>query len=396
MTDLKGRLDELAGDVAAFEVSTSAYRAGVRRRRQRMLALPVAVAALGALVVGTVTVVGGRHQSGAPSVPTVQVADTTTVSRADWIPATVHLGAPDDTLPTGHGIGPAALTYGYPARHAWWPGVLAADGTRYALPADHWAGRGGFDASLSPDGRFVVYRTRGHLALRDLTGTRITELPAGGVLGWSSNSEWLVVGSPGAIRGSVLVQTRTGRTTPIRVNGTDRWTLASVTTTGKLWLVPDPARFQLSLVDPVTGSTTRRLTMAVVHELNPDEKVLPDGLLFGPPTHADAELLLPIQVWRSQGHSGRYGVPEDVLAVSLRTGKAIRRYDLPRGVVDLDGGQSWNAVRYTGSDIVAVFSSPTEGTVQLIDARTGVRRTISHIEAEREVYQMRGRYFFGN
>lgn len=394
MTELKDRLGELAGEVDAFDVSGPAYRMGIRRRWRRRLAVPAAVAALAVVGVGAVGVVGVRGDRHPPGTPIVRIADTTTTTRADWIPPTVHLGAPQATLPTGHGIGSAALTFGYRTTHGWRSGLVAADGTRYALPADSSRDRFGMPVSLSPDGRFVAYREGGSVVLRDLAGTRTNRLPRGGVLSWSSNSAWLVVGSPSWTGPTVLVRTATGGASPIRVPGAGKWTLSGITTTGRLWLFPNPQRRELALVDPDSGTILGRHTIRLPADLKPDERVLVDGLAFGPPTRGDTEMLLPIYVRRRLSPAAAYSVAEDMLAVDLRTGQPIRRYDLPRGVVAPEDGQSWAAIGYRGGDIVAVLRGPDGSVVELVDATTGARRTVSHVVASGHPYQMPGHYFF--
>ncbi|HEY3501145.1 MAG TPA: hypothetical protein VGN37_00005 [Actinocatenispora sp.] len=396
MTELKDRLGELAAEVDAFDVSAPAYRMGIRRRRRRRLAVPAAVAALAVVVVGTVGAVGVRGDRQPPGTPIVRIADTTTSTRVDWIPPTVHLGAPQATLPTDHGIGSAALTFAYRTAHGWRPGLVAADGTRYALPAGSGLDRFGRpgSVSLSPDGRFLAYREQGSVVFRDLAGASTTRLPGGGVLAWSSNSAWLVVGSPSWIGRTELVRTATGRATPIRVPATGKWTLSGITNTGRLWLFPDAQRRELTLVDPDSGTILSRHTVHLPADLKSDERVPLDGLAFGPPTRGDTEMLLPIYVRRRLSPAVAYSVAEDILAVDLRTGQPIRRYDLPRGVVAFDNGQSWSAIRYLGGDIVAVLHGPDGSVVELVDATTGARRTVSHIVASGHPYQMPGHTFF--
>lgn len=154
-------------------------------------------------------------------------------------------------------------------------------------------------------------------------------LPSGGVLAWSSDGAWLVVGAPGRIRDSLL----TGRTAPIRVAGGADWTLSGITRTGRLWLFPNPERRMLALVDPHTGTMIRRLTITVPPDLRADEQVPVDGLAFGPRPRDDAEMLFPIQVRRRESSAAWYAVSEDMLAVSPRTGRPVRRYNLPSTTV---------------------------------------------------------------
>ncbi|MEV4418136.1 hypothetical protein [Catellatospora sp. NPDC049609] len=136
---------------------------------------------------------------------------------ATWLPPSCATGLPDDgtpePLPADRPVGRAALLYQLGHEAPIW--LVTSTGERYAMPplpprpADSPAPDASRlpeplppeppsresvrDIRLSPDGRWLARAVHRNVELRDLTGTRVEQLPSSHHLHWSPDGRWLVL-----------------------------------------------------------------------------------------------------------------------------------------------------------------------------------------------------------
>jgi hypothetical protein len=208
MTALRELLDDLADEAKLYDVTDRAM-AVARRRRQLQRMVPVAVAAGVLLATGAAVALPRHHARPTP-------ATSAAGSGLAWLPARINAVADPPVLPSG-AVGRGALLYDrYNAAAKRRDMVLVTTtGHQYRLPEAGGSFVPELKSPLSPDGRWLVYTNLRTAYLRDLTGTKLLTLPAGGGIVWSPDGHWLAVegaagNAPQAPHAVTRVDLRTG------------------------------------------------------------------------------------------------------------------------------------------------------------------------------------------
>jgi hypothetical protein len=423
---LRAALTELGEQARVYDALPGAVR---RARRHRIrVRLAAAAAALAVLAAG-ITVVAWGHGA-LLSLP--QPASSPTPTDLDAPGEVVPLpSAPAATpLKPGMRVGAAVLVtdrYLWTAKHRW-----------YALPYSGLPGAVGDNqlalswAALSPDGHQLVYGmgkrfygdaapTRDRLVVQDLsTGrTHSTAVTVRSVAGWSANSRWALLFTPGATperptghREAIRLDLRTGATATVDlatlpaavVDDELVPVVGAVRDDGRLLLVqagPAPS-FRASAagstadgavtvrtVDPATGATVATTTLpgALPWRLStidspgytgPNPRPTPAGRLLVWLAAGERQLVVQVGPLYPSYSTGNGAEGWTATATGLFTLDSGRRVsDLP-GLAPPDSLTTVSIVTGGhGNDLTVVLSTAyaRELTVQQLDLATGHKRT---------------------
>lgn len=356
-TRLDTALQSLAGEAGTYGDPDGAIRAAQRRRVRSLVVAPLAIVLVIAVAVVAFVTFDVRRDSSPPAKP------PTYPSKID----PPGSSTPDlPTTPVGRGLMVYQPCGGCPAY------LVTSDGKQYKFSDPELVG------SLSPDGRWLVYRQGRVTVIRELTSRHVRRVDGLLAWGWSLDSNWMTIQIG---QGFGLYDPETGDTRPIK-SGEDYWQMLAVISENEMVIGPfygeegvkDPDRETLQVVDPKTGRNIR--TLHLNPNLRPQENLLwSRGLgstdVYSTPT----ELLIPI---RSQSGSS-------ALLFSLEDGHTAARLDLPPDDTKTD--ESWRIIGFIGNEIFAIHTCPGKRLeLVLFHSITGHQRVLSTLPVDAQIY----------
>lgn len=347
MSGLRGLLEDVADQARTYDVTDRAVRAAHRRERVHRYAPLAALAAVALLAVGIWVPL--RSSGGGPSLVAGPVP---------WLPEVVAPPAqPPPVLDPDRPVGPGSLLYR--VREQAGTILLTSDGRRYTAPD----GDDRRALSLSPDGRWLLLRDGGRMAIQDLRDGGRREL--GGTdqkeiaWRWSSNGRWLALGAPlvpPGVRGTMsLVDLTTGQTIWSRGQPAESSILA-VLDSGEI-LTWYAATTSLGAEQP--SGAARSVPLRLAGAMRPNEGLNPQ------PVAAQAladgtNVLMRAWAFMPQGDKTVL-VPDDLLMLDPRNGTVLHRFALPDPVFRGPAGGSPSADPSAGTPTPYDASQPPDG-----------------------------------
>ena len=405
MTGLREHFAETAEAAKHYDVTEVV----VRRARRRRVVAQVVGAAAAALVAGSAAVVLTDRPAEGPTAVTVDATRPPTPGRLGWLPDRFDALDPAllPELPAERGVGEGALVYGRDMVDL----LLTSDGTSYRVPGE---ARG-----LSPDGRWLAYGADGALVLRSLTDGEVWTTADSDVTGWSVDGGQVVltphvepdVRPPGDAEVLRLDDGDNRVVRMVTVPDPDWWRPRGLSRDGDLVLAPFQNFPATSGTAPRPGVTALWTTAPARTLVGPPED-LGFGICFVDPADGTARsvavLASPVgmggQDWRGvrseiyvRPDTGgllfqptRNSAPGDLFEVDPDTGGPLHHYLLPPA-----GATSLRLIGATTDGIILGANDPGEpagtvGRLEVLDPRTGDRRTVLDLPANADFRMVRG------